>query len=84
MSTCTETYTGTPDQVQQTCLQQSIAGGPTVSYSQEHCPTVGLTGKCTASNGGSVRLVIYYYNMSSIVSSVKTGCTDTGGTWGAY
>ena len=83
VTTCFETYYDTAANIQQACVASSGAND-TATYSADHCPTAGLTGKCSISSGGAVESVLYYYNMSASASTLQTSCTNnSGGTWSA-
>ena len=82
ITTCFETYYDTAADIQQACVASSGAND-TATYSADHCPTAGLTGKCSISSGGAVESVLYYYNMSAQASSLQTSCASSGGTWSA-
>jgi hypothetical protein len=82
VTTCFETYYDTAANIQQACVASSGAND-TATYSADHCPTAGLTGKCSISSGGAVESVLYYYNVSAEASSFQTSCANNGGTWSA-
>jgi hypothetical protein len=61
--------------------RNSCTQGGLAVHDGELCPTAGVSGICTFTEGNGHSRVFYYEVAASDLAVLQTGCTDARGTW---
>jgi hypothetical protein len=72
---CVEDYHNSVSWMKDDCSDRNTSG-TTATYSSEHCPTEGMTGKCELWDWNE-----FYYDQASRIASLQEWCASGNGTW---